>query len=81
MSFICKKSWIIYLQNEYKIVQALVCIFFFLILQSLQFKSYGSGRNSLNPAYVTILDPTLSPDDSLCHMINSCEILDFLDSL
>ena len=39
-------------------------------LQSPWFKSYGSGRYSFNPA----LRP--NSDDSLCDMIDSCEILD-----
>jgi len=40
---------------------------------SSRFKSFGSSRNSLNPT----LRPNLRPnsDDSLCHVIDSCEIL------
>ena len=40
---------------------------------SPRFKSFGSSLNSLNPA----LRPNLRPnsDDSLCHVIDSCEIL------
>ena len=37
------------------------------------FKSFGSGRNSLNPA----LRPNLRPnsDENLCHVIDSYKIL------
>ena len=40
---------------------------------SPRFKSFGSSLNSLNAA----LRPNLRPnsDDSLCHVIDSCEIL------
>ena len=41
--------------------------------QSQWFKNFGSSRNSLDPT----LRPNLRPnsDDSLCHVIDSCEIL------
>jgi len=41
--------------------------------QRPRFKNFSSGRNSLNPA----LKPNLRPnsDNSLCHMIDSIEIL------
>ena len=40
---------------------------------SSRFKNFGASRNSLNPT----LRPNLRPnyDDSLCHVIDSCEIL------
>ena len=46
---------------------------------SPRFKNFGSSRNSLNPT----LRPNLRPnsDDSLCHVIDSCEILARLKEL
>ena len=37
------------------------------------FESFGSGRKYLNPALRPNL--RLNSDDSLCHLIDSCEIL------
>ena len=66
----------VYANDQYK--PDIACILhidkYLLLNQSPRFKSFGSSLNSLNPT----LRPNLRPnsDDSLCHVIDSCEILD-----